>query len=73
MALAAALAVRRIGYPWPKTIWAGIIVWGLCLLVMMVSLRVLKVAGVDDATALIGFVGFAVVAGYITWRVIKTR
>lgn len=65
--------MRRYGYSMPKTIWAGVMVWGLCMLVMMVSLRVLKVAGVDDATALIGFVGFAVVAGYITWRVIRTR
>lgn len=73
MAVAAALAVRRIGYSWPKTAWAAVIVWGLCMLVMMGSLRVLKVYGIDEANALIGFIGFAVVAGYITYRVIRTR
>jgi len=73
VALAAALAVRRIGYSLPKTIWASIMVWGLCMLVMMLSLRVAQRFGWTGAEPLIGFAGFAVVAGYITYRVIRTR
>jgi len=48
-------------------------VWGLCMLVMMLSLRVAQRFGWTGAEPLIGFAGFAVVAGYITYRVIRTR
>lgn len=69
MAIAAGMAVRRVGYSWVKTLWAGVIVWGLCMLVMMFALRGMNMLGLGDSAGLIGFIGFAVVGGWITWRI----
>lgn len=63
------MAVRRFGYSWIKTLWASVMVWGLCMLVMMLSLRAFTVLGLGDGASLMGFFGFAVVGGWITWRI----
>jgi hypothetical protein len=62
------MAVRRVGYSWPKTVWAGVIVWGLCLIVMTAALRITEGLGVD-ADPWIGVIGALAIGGWITWRI----
>jgi Co/Zn/Cd efflux system component len=72
VAVAAALAVRRYGYSILGMIWAGIMVWGLCLVVMMAALRILNESGVDGAQWM-GLVAALFCGGLITREVLRVR
>ena len=61
--------MRRDGYSIPKTIWAGVMIWGLCLLVMIVAMRIVGDGGVQW----MGLIAALVVGGLITWRIIRTQ